>query len=173
MAVRALAPAAAGDELTVSYVNTYEPRAARRAATLATKGFACDCARCAAPLATSFDRLLQGAACRCGDVCVADDGDAALDWKCAGCGCVRHLTACDAFRTLALDACHSQLASRRRKRDGGAGAAAAGCAAAALDAAMTVYAERGHAAAEPLFLDVLRTYEKVRPTRVCWPFVAC
>jgi hypothetical protein len=94
MGVRALRACAAGDELTVAYVNLYESRAARRAATLATKGFACACERCAAPLCASFDARLQGAACRCGDVCfqqegeAADAGAAALGWTCAGCGCV-------------------------------------------------------------------------------------
>jgi SET and MYND domain-containing protein len=91
MGVRALRACAAGDELTVAYVNLYEPRAARRAATLATKGFACDCERCAAPLRDAFDARLQGAACRCGDVCVEEEGDAdaaAHGWRCVGCGCV-------------------------------------------------------------------------------------
>lgn len=132
MAVRALAPVRRGEELTVSYLNLYESRDARRAAALATKGFTCACARCTQPLAESFDRRLQGAQCRCGDVFVAEPAGG-TDWACAACG----------------------------KRDGGAGAAAASAAAAALDEAMTVYRSRGHAAAEPLLQALLALHGAV------------
>jgi len=132
MGVRALAPIRRGEELTVSYLNLYEPRQARRAAALATKGFRCACARCEQPLPQSFDRRLQGAQCRCGDVFFAED-PAAAEWACAACG----------------------------KRDGGAGAAAAAAAAAALEAAMAVYRQRGHAAAEPMLQQLLTQYGAV------------
>lgn len=133
MAVRALAPVRRGEELTVSYLNLYESRDARRSAALATKGFTCACARCVQPLAESFDRRLQGAQCRCGDVFVAEQGAGGTDWACAACG----------------------------KRDGGIGAAAASAAATALDEAMTVYRSRGHAAAEPLLQALLAQHGAV------------
>ena len=157
MAVRALVACAAGEELTVSYINLYESRASRRAATLATKGFACACERCAAPLAGSFDRRLQGAACRCGDVFIPDEGAPAdpLGWRCAGCGCAVR----GAWHARAVCGA-SQNVCANRKHDGGTGAAAASAAAAELDAAMRAYVERGHGAAEPLLAALLSRHGK-------------
>ena len=142
MATRALQRIAAGEELTVAYINLYEPRQERRATTAATKQFECGCGRCTEPLSQSADRWLVGAQCKdCGDVHIpAAEGaspGAATSWPCAGCG----------------------------KLDPGMGAAAAASAAAALDAALDVYGRRGHAAARPLLEALLRSHEKAR--RAC------
>lgn len=135
MAVRASRAVAAGAELCVCYVNAYEPRSVRRAATQTTKGFICQCERCAAPLASSFDRFIQGAHCRAcrADVCVAPEEAPAdqEEWICCGCGA----------------------------RDGGAGAALSRSAGAALTEAMELYGRYGHKAAEPLLVDLLGKYE--------------
>ena len=64
MAVRAIAPLRAGDQVTVAYINLYAPQAERAAELGAAKHFVCGCARCGAPPATARDRHLQAVSCR-------------------------------------------------------------------------------------------------------------
>ena len=59
MHVRTIAPIKAGEELTVAYINLYDPRATRRGQLQAGKFFACSCIRCKEPLADSTDRFLE------------------------------------------------------------------------------------------------------------------
>lgn len=73
MATAAVEDIREGEELTVAYIDLYTQRAARRAATLQTKGFECRCRRCEEPLSQSLDRQLQGALCRCGEVFVPQE----------------------------------------------------------------------------------------------------
>ena len=61
--VRTLIPVEAGTPLTVSYVSTNDPRSARQAALENERHFTCTCHRCIEPMATSYDRLLEGVIC--------------------------------------------------------------------------------------------------------------
>ena len=59
MHVRTISPVKAGEELTVAYINLYDPRGTRRTQLQAGKFFACACLRCREPLADSADRFLE------------------------------------------------------------------------------------------------------------------
>eukprot|EP00049_Salpingoeca_infusionum_P005855 m.97893 g.97893 ORF g.97893 m.97893 type:complete len:582 (+) comp13113_c1_seq2:2686-4431(+) len=61
--VRALRPIAAGDEVTVSYVDLLQPRAQRRAELMQTKEFTCHCLRCDVPDAFAGERTFETALC--------------------------------------------------------------------------------------------------------------
>lgn len=102
MEVRAVEHIRKGQELTVQYINLLEPRAVRARQLAETKFFTCACTRCAAPLATSTDRFLEGVRCEkagCKGVLlapqqVADAGSSASaaatpavdQWTCCECG---------------------------------------------------------------------------------------
>lgn len=59
MQVRAIRPVAAGEQLTVAYINLMEPRSIRARLLMETKHFACACERCSASLETHADRFLE------------------------------------------------------------------------------------------------------------------
>lgn len=136
--VRARRPIVAGEELCVSYVDLFAARSARREALEATKGFACGCNRCSAPLASSPDRFFEGALCTaCGDVfCPPVVSEGACDtreptshaphqnggtvWACAGCGALEprpgaSSAACDAAAAELLRA--AALPPRSRQHE--------------------------------------------------------
>jgi len=64
MRARALRDVSAGEQLTVSYVNLFEPRRTRAHQLMEAKHFACRCARCRGPLLEARDRFLDGVTCR-------------------------------------------------------------------------------------------------------------
>jgi len=78
--VRARRAIAAGEEVTVAYVDRAAPKRARRAALRAAYGFECACARCAAPFDDTV--VLRCRACARGRVFWPDAGAAAA---CADC----------------------------------------------------------------------------------------
>ena len=59
MQVRAIRPVAAGEQLTVAYINLMEPRSIRARLLMESKHFSCACERCSAPLETHPDRFLE------------------------------------------------------------------------------------------------------------------
>ena len=61
MEIRTLVPVAPGDELTVSYMDLFQPTAARRKELEATKHFLCGCVRCTASVADGA--MLEGVCC--------------------------------------------------------------------------------------------------------------
>ena len=61
MEIRALVPVAPGDELAVSYMDLFQPTAARRKELEATKHFLCGCVRCTASVADGA--MLEGVCC--------------------------------------------------------------------------------------------------------------
>ena len=89
---RATRAIAAGEPLTLAYVNLYEPRATRRAQLAAAKHFVCACECCTPPLVSARDRRLQGVPCKarggaCGGALLpTNDGGAGADWSCDACG---------------------------------------------------------------------------------------
>jgi hypothetical protein len=64
MTVRTIREVKKGQELCLSYVDLYQPRHQRQEELLTTKHFACQCERCAAPIETSKDRMLNGFSCK-------------------------------------------------------------------------------------------------------------
>ena len=64
MTVRTIGEVKKGEELCLSYVDLYQPRHQRQEELLTTKHFACQCERCAAPIETSKDRMLNGFSCK-------------------------------------------------------------------------------------------------------------
>ena len=66
MHVRTIAPVKAGEELTVAYINLYDPRGTRQAQLQASKFFLCACPRCKEPLAQSTDLFLEVPPCTVG-----------------------------------------------------------------------------------------------------------
>ena len=66
MHVRTIAPVKAGEELTVAYINLYDPRGTRQAQLQASKFFLCACPRCKEPLAQSTDLFLEVPYCTVG-----------------------------------------------------------------------------------------------------------
>ncbi|RKP36183.1 hypothetical protein BJ085DRAFT_27159, partial [Dimargaris cristalligena] len=64
VAVRTLKNVEAGQELTVSYVDLFQPREQRRRDLLVNKHFWCECRRCNALLSNSIDRFMDGLLCR-------------------------------------------------------------------------------------------------------------
>ncbi|BDA42915.1 probable histone-lysine N-methyltransferase Smyd1 at C-terminar half [Coccomyxa sp. Obi] len=93
MQVRAIRPVAAGEQLTVAYINLMEPRSIRARLLMETKHFACACERCSAPLETHPDRFLEAVRCTASG-CEsgwlleqrADDLSEGDTWRCVG-GC--------------------------------------------------------------------------------------
>lgn len=75
---RALTTIPRGTSLTISYVDLYQPRKERRQLLQNSKFFACQCERCALPLADSVDAQVEGFTCPlkgCKDgMLVAQDG---------------------------------------------------------------------------------------------------
>ena len=63
MSVRTTRPLAAGEELTVRYVDIYAPRESRQHELMQTKAFLCSCPRCSVPINQSVDRFLTGMLC--------------------------------------------------------------------------------------------------------------
>ena len=64
MRARALRDIKAGEQLTVSYVNLFEPRRTRAHQLMEAKHFVCRCPRCSVPLLRARDRFLDGVVCR-------------------------------------------------------------------------------------------------------------
>jgi len=64
MRARALRDIKSGEQLTVSYVNLFEPRRTRAHQLMEAKHFVCRCPRCSVPLLKARDRFLDGVACR-------------------------------------------------------------------------------------------------------------
>ncbi|KAJ2306422.1 hypothetical protein IWW55_001465 [Coemansia sp. RSA 2706] len=63
MYVRTIADVSAAAELTVSYVDLFQPREQRRRELLLSRHFWCKCRRCSQPLSQSIDRLMDGIQC--------------------------------------------------------------------------------------------------------------
>ncbi|KAJ2690713.1 hypothetical protein IWW39_000515 [Coemansia spiralis] len=61
--IRTLTDVAAGTELTIPYVELYQPREQRRRDLLMTRHFWCKCKRCSTLLSNSVDRLMDGIQC--------------------------------------------------------------------------------------------------------------
>ncbi|KAJ2083736.1 hypothetical protein H4R24_000599 [Coemansia sp. RSA 988] len=61
--VRTLADVPAESELTITYVELYQPREQRRRDLLLTRHFWCKCRRCSTPLSQSVDRFMDGIQC--------------------------------------------------------------------------------------------------------------
>ncbi|KAJ2469971.1 hypothetical protein GGI02_003255 [Coemansia sp. RSA 2322] len=61
--VRTLSDVAAGADLTIPYVELYQPREQRRRDLLMTRHFWCKCRRCSTALSQSVDRLMDGIQC--------------------------------------------------------------------------------------------------------------
>lgn len=59
MHVRAIRRVAAGEQLTVAYINLMEPRRIRARELMESKHFACACERCTSPVETHPDRFLE------------------------------------------------------------------------------------------------------------------
>ncbi|KAJ2769268.1 hypothetical protein IWQ57_003178, partial [Coemansia nantahalensis] len=64
MSVRTLQDVPADGELTVSYVELYQPREQRRRELLLSRHFWCKCRRCSTGLSQSVDRVMDGIQCR-------------------------------------------------------------------------------------------------------------
>ena len=64
MRARALRDLKEGEQLTVSYVNLFEPRRTRAHQLMEAKHFVCRCPRCRVPLLEAKDRFLDGVSCR-------------------------------------------------------------------------------------------------------------
>ncbi|KAJ2831425.1 hypothetical protein FBU31_002275, partial [Coemansia sp. 'formosensis'] len=61
--IRTLVPVTANTELTIPYVELYQPREQRRRDLLMTRHFWCKCRRCSTLLSHSVDRLMDGIQC--------------------------------------------------------------------------------------------------------------
>ncbi|KAI8325174.1 SET domain-containing protein [Martensiomyces pterosporus] len=61
--IRALADIAANTDLTISYVELYQPREQRRRELLLSRHFWCKCRRCSTLLSKSVDRFMDGIQC--------------------------------------------------------------------------------------------------------------
>ncbi|KAJ1949728.1 hypothetical protein IWQ62_006687 [Dispira parvispora] len=64
VAIRTLQEVPEGQELTVSYVDLFQPREQRRRDILMTRRFWCQCRRCNELLSSSVDRYMDGILCR-------------------------------------------------------------------------------------------------------------
>ncbi|KAJ2709151.1 hypothetical protein H4R19_004399 [Coemansia spiralis] len=64
MCVRTLQDVPADGELTVSYVELYQPREQRRRELLLSRHFWCKCRRCSTGLSQSVDRVMDGIQCK-------------------------------------------------------------------------------------------------------------
>ncbi|KAJ1950448.1 hypothetical protein FBU59_000677, partial [Linderina macrospora] len=62
--IRTLTDVAANTDLTVSYVEVYQPREQRRRDLLLTRHFWCKCRRCSTLLSQSVDRFMDGIQCQ-------------------------------------------------------------------------------------------------------------
>ncbi len=79
--LRALRPIAAGEELTIGYVDLGKPRAVRQQELWAGYGFACTCSRCASVAEAARETRILGWACPragCAGACVEDGKEEAL-----------------------------------------------------------------------------------------------
>lgn len=60
---RTVRPIKAGEELLISHIELFQPRALRKQELMTTKQIRCDCVRCRTPLRKSVDRFLDGVLC--------------------------------------------------------------------------------------------------------------
>lgn len=115
-------PIAKSEEITISYIDSFETRISRKEELLRSKFFSCKCNRCSTPIENSVDRFLDGILCpnpKCSDSILLSKEE---ELYCSFCSSTYSLEALESIQLEILElktlaAKHRKNGERRREKE--------------------------------------------------------